>query len=111
MDQVQVEITGLAITSRYGTLTTGTLLNTDAAYAKHLVEDAVCAKYTSVKRAAPVPAPAPAPLRAAKVKPKAPAAVPSESAADAGDQQAGTGDTGDALDASKEPGEADSGQA
>lgn len=45
MEQVEVEITGQAITARYGTLNTGDILRTDAAFAKHLVEDCSAAKY------------------------------------------------------------------
>lgn len=45
MDTVQVKITGQAITSRYGTLNTGDILRTDAAFAKHLVEDCGAAEY------------------------------------------------------------------
>jgi len=55
MNQVQVKITGQAITARYGTLSTGDMLVTDAAFAKHLVEDCGAAEY--VKKA---PAAAPA---------------------------------------------------
>ena len=47
MEQVQVKITGMAITQRYGTLSTGTILRTDAAFAKHLVEDCNAAEYLS----------------------------------------------------------------
>lgn len=49
MDLVEVEITGMAITARYGTLASGTVLRTDAAYAKHLVEECGAAKYTAAK--------------------------------------------------------------
>jgi hypothetical protein len=45
MDLVQVEILGLVVTHRYGSLKTGDILRTDAAYAKHLVEDCAAAKY------------------------------------------------------------------
>lgn len=73
MEQVQVKITGMAITQRYGTLSTGTLLRTDAAFAKHLVEDCHAAEYltapsvavdaekvvkSKVKKATPLPVPA-----------------------------------------------------
>lgn len=73
MEQVQVKITGMAITQRYGTLSTGTLLRTDAAFAKHLVEDCHAAEYlaapvvavdaekvvkSKAKKAAPQPVPA-----------------------------------------------------
>ena len=49
MEQVQVEITGLISTSRYGNMSPGTILRTDAAFAKHLVEEAGAAKYVQVK--------------------------------------------------------------
>ena len=52
MEQVEVEVTGLLMTQRYGTLTTGTILRTDLAYAKHLVDDCNGAKFTA-KKAAP----------------------------------------------------------
>lgn len=73
MEQVQVKITGMAITQRYGTLSTGTILRTDAAFAKHLVEDCHAAEYIAApavavdaekvvkykaKKAAPQPVPA-----------------------------------------------------
>jgi len=47
MDQVEVKITGQAITARYGTLSTGDTLVTDAAFAKHLVEDCGAAEYVT----------------------------------------------------------------
>lgn len=54
MEQVEVEITGMVITQRYGTLNTGDILRTDAAFAKHLVEEAHGAKYTQPKTAAAI---------------------------------------------------------
>ncbi|WP_041742289.1 hypothetical protein [Collimonas fungivorans] len=45
MDLVQLKIIGLVITHRYGTLSSGDILRTDAAYAKHLVEDCGAAEY------------------------------------------------------------------
>lgn len=54
MESVEVEIIGQAITARYGTLNTGAILRTDAAFARHLVEDCGAAKYTQVKPAAAV---------------------------------------------------------
>ena len=51
MELVEVEITGLVITSRYGTLNTGAILRTDADFARHLVEDAGAAKYSRPKPA------------------------------------------------------------
>lgn len=47
MDQVEVEITSLAITARYGSLPAGSIVRTDAAFAHHLVNEAYCAKYTN----------------------------------------------------------------
>ena len=52
MPQVEIEITGQAITARYGTLNTGDILRTDADFARHLVEDCSAAKYTQPKPAA-----------------------------------------------------------
>jgi len=54
MDLVQIKITGMVITHRYGTLSAGDLLRTDAAFAKHLVEDCAAAEY--IARPAPVQA-------------------------------------------------------
>lgn len=54
MEQVEVEITGMVITQRYGTLNTGDILRTDPAFAKHLVEEAHGAKYTEPKTAAAI---------------------------------------------------------
>lgn len=39
MEQVQVKIRGTVSTQRYGTLMSGDILRTDAAYAKFLVEE------------------------------------------------------------------------
>lgn len=44
MKQVEVEITGLVITSRYGTLKQGDILRTDSEFADHLVNDCSAAK-------------------------------------------------------------------
>lgn len=47
MDPVQIKITASqVVTARYGTLSNGDLLRTDAAFARHLVEDCAAAKYT-----------------------------------------------------------------
>ena len=49
MDQVQIKITApQVITARYGTLSNGDVLRTDAAFARHLVEDCAAAKYLIV---------------------------------------------------------------
>jgi len=53
MEQVEIEITGMAITARYGTLKSGTVLRTDSDFAAHLVNECGAAKYTG---AAPAPA-------------------------------------------------------
>lgn len=46
MEKVTVRITAMqVITDRYGTLSNGDLLPTDAAFARHLVEDCAAAKY------------------------------------------------------------------
>lgn len=45
MELVRVKITGLVITNRYGTLSAGDILRTDAAFAKHLVEDCRAAEF------------------------------------------------------------------
>ncbi len=52
MELIEVEITGQVITAQYGTLSTGDILRTDAAFAKHLVDDCNAAKYTQAKVAA-----------------------------------------------------------
>ena len=53
-EQVQVEIAGMVITARYGSLSSGTLLRTDAAFAKHLVEECGAAKYVKPPVVEPV---------------------------------------------------------
>lgn len=44
-DLVQVKIKGIVTTSKYGTLSSGDILRTDAAFAKHLVEECGAADY------------------------------------------------------------------
>jgi hypothetical protein len=44
-DLVSVKIKGTVATQRYGTLVSGDILRTDAAYAKHLVEDCSAGSY------------------------------------------------------------------
>lgn len=44
-EQVRVKIRGIVVTSRYGTLTTGQILITDAEYARHLVEQCHAGDY------------------------------------------------------------------
>lgn len=48
-NQVQVRITGMVMTNRYGTLDSGCVLRTDAAFAKHLVEECNAAEYIEVE--------------------------------------------------------------
>jgi len=52
MEQVEVEILGQVITHQYGVLNTGDVLRTDAAFAKHLVDDCGAAKYRAAPAAA-----------------------------------------------------------
>lgn len=108
MDQVEIEITSLAITARYGALAEGSIVRTDAAFAHHLVKEAFCAKYTNaadadvvieVQSAAPA-----APARATRgprgAKPQAPvdAAAPATDSTVAGAADATEGDaTGAAV--------------
>ncbi|MEO7494711.1 MAG: hypothetical protein ABIT83_17495 [Massilia sp.] len=49
MELVKVIITGQVITARYGTLNTGDVLQTDVAFAAHLVKDCGAAKYADEK--------------------------------------------------------------
>lgn len=87
MDLVQVEITSMAITARYGALKEGTILRTDAAYAAHLVDDCGAAKYVAAKVAKAVEAPQ------ATAAPKRPAAARKKAASaqdEAGEQGAAT---------------------
>ncbi len=54
-EQVQVRITGMVMTNRYGTLDSGDMLRTDAAFAKHLVEECDAAEYIKVDAPAAAP--------------------------------------------------------
>ena len=45
MELTQIRITRTVVTPRYGALAPGDLLRTDAAFARHLVEDCAAAKY------------------------------------------------------------------
>lgn len=49
---VQVKIKGIVATVKYGTLESGDILRTDAAFAKHLVEDCGAAEYCTAAAAA-----------------------------------------------------------
>ncbi len=51
MELVEVKILGQGITAQYGTLSSGDILRTDAAFARHLVEDCSAAEYTQAKKA------------------------------------------------------------
>lgn len=59
MELVTVKIRGTVITARYGTLTAGDLLRTDADYARHLVEDCNAATYAAKADEAKEPKAAP----------------------------------------------------
>lgn len=48
---VQVRIKGIVSTVKYGTLEGGDILRTDAAFAKHLVEDCSAAEYITAEKA------------------------------------------------------------
>ena len=49
MDLVQVRILGIVSTGPYGTLQPGDMLRTDAAFARHLVEDCAAAEYITAQ--------------------------------------------------------------
>jgi hypothetical protein len=51
MEQVEIEITGLTVSTQYGTLTQGDVLRVSREYASHLVKDARAAKYVNAKDA------------------------------------------------------------
>ena len=55
MEQVEVEILTQTITAQYGTLEVGATLRTSAAFAKHLVDDCMAAKYSKQRSAGPEP--------------------------------------------------------
>lgn len=67
MELVQIKIKRLTVTQRYGALTAGDLLRTDAAFARHLVEDCAAAEYTTQQKQAEQPATEP-PKRTRKPK-------------------------------------------
>ena len=101
MDLVEVEITGQAITARYGTLKAGDILRTDKAFADHLVNDCGAAKYVVAKVEKPATPPA-AKVKTAKVKPVAPPADES-SAASLPDPLADPADAGAGADVCTDP--------
>lgn len=47
-EQVRVKIKGIVVTSRYGTLSSGQIVRTDAEYARHLVEQCHAGEYLDV---------------------------------------------------------------
>lgn len=51
MELVQVRIKGIVVTQRYGALSHGDILRTDAAYAQHLVEECHAAEYITAVQA------------------------------------------------------------
>lgn len=51
MELVQVKIRGTVVTARYGTLVAGDVLRTDAAFARHLVEDCNAGEYIGAQAA------------------------------------------------------------
>lgn len=55
MQLVEVKITSTVVTRPYGTLTSGTILRTSPAYAKHLVEEAFAASYLTAPAASAEP--------------------------------------------------------
>lgn len=70
MNLVEIRITATVVTARYGTLSHGDTLRTDAAFARHLVEDCVAAKYTAPNRQkAPAPTRARRPRKAKETQP------------------------------------------
>lgn len=55
----QIKITNTVVTSRYGALEPGTILRTDEAFARHLVEDCKAAKWIDASKPAADEQPAP----------------------------------------------------
>lgn len=51
MTLVSLKIRGTVVTSRYGVLSSGDVLRTDAEYARHLVEECKAAEYATGKPA------------------------------------------------------------
>ena len=70
MELIQLRITRTVVTPRYGAMAPGDLLRTDAAFARHLVEDCAAAKY--IHHAAQPTRPAPQPTQAPARKPRKP---------------------------------------
>ena len=59
MELVRLKITASLDTSRYGAMSYGDILRTDAAYAKHLVDDCKAAVYIKTATQEPQPEPEP----------------------------------------------------
>lgn len=55
MEMVKVKIIGQAITQRYGVLNTGDIVQTDAEFARHLVDDCAAAEYCNANASLPTP--------------------------------------------------------
>ncbi len=53
--KVAVKIRGIVATQQYGELGDGDVLYTDAAFARHLVEDCAAAEYVETQEEAPKP--------------------------------------------------------
>jgi hypothetical protein len=70
MDLVNVKITGTVITARYGTLSAGDSLRTDADFARHLVEECNAATYVTKAKQAEQEQPEAAPEAPAETKPR-----------------------------------------
>lgn len=94
MQLVQVKIKGVVSTSRYGTLQTGDILRTDAAFAQHLVDECGAGEIIGPVDTEQQPAPAAAARAPRKKKAAAPAA-PAD--------QAETAQLGEEADAEAEP--------
>lgn len=73
-EHVQVRIKGIVATVRYGTLESGDILRTDAAFAKHLVEDCGAAEYCTAEVPAEKPTKGRKKKAATDIIPEAPAA-------------------------------------
>lgn len=107
MNQVQVKMLCQAITSQYGTLETDTILRTDEAFAKHLVDDCRAAEYVTAPQPADDASTA-KPVRIEKTtkKPKASVTGPAPSATFA-DEPAPAPETEPAAAANHEAEQAD----
>ena len=103
MEFVEVKILCQVVTSMHGTLNQGAILRTDAAFAKHLVDDCGAAEYVQAKKARDLAAPK-SPRKAAAVK--AVSATPSGPDA-GGSSDDGKADEPDAVQTSAQnPGDA-----